>query len=133
MHSGNYDKIFKYPAVHYIPLRIYDENIIKNIYTKKNLHLYIYTSSMIKDLRKQINFPYIILDNELGILIINAKINFIKYRGYEIFLVGFKTPGYSQLFKITQKYFYKDHLIFSFYEESTGQRLITRRYSPDKS
>ena len=128
MTAKAYDKIFKYPLVQYIPLDLNNSQQGHYPFTKFKTDINIYTYNERKILHKKINQlnlveNYIIDKNQLAILIINGKIEFIKYRGYEVFMVGKPVAGKFHLFKITDKYFYKDMLVFSFYDGRTGEKI----------
>ena len=122
------EKIFKYPLVQYIPLDLYESRKGNYPYARFKPDINLYTPQESEVLHKKIkqlniNNEYSITENQLAFLIINGYIDFIKYRGYEVFMVGQKKEGKFHLFKITDKYFYKDMLVFSFYDGNTGERI----------
>jgi hypothetical protein len=128
MPFGYSRKIFKYPAVQYIPLERYDE--VSGNYTKSSdlARINIYTYQEQEELERRLGYlgyndNYNIKQGQLGILIRNARVNLIQYRGFEVIMVGNPAPGTYQVFKINTAYFYKDKLIFTLYDGETGTRL----------
>ena len=135
MPFGYSKKIFKYPTVQYIPLDRYKEKIGLYPTGLTNPRVYIYQAGEEKELQKKLNFlrekgNYPIKDGQLAILVLNGKINLIMYRAYEVTMVGSPNPGHFQVFNITTEYFYKDRLIFTFYDGKTDQRLDWVRFDP---
>ncbi|MGM0409695.1 MAG: hypothetical protein ACQEQF_02940 [Bacillota bacterium] len=119
--------IFKYPAVQYIPLQIIDLTEGKSS-PDLSTRFYIFK----KEENSKLNFrlknlsikkEYVIKNNELAILIINARVYYIKYRGYEVIMVGERKKARSIVFKITKKYFYKDRLFFSLYDYQDAEKI----------
>lgn len=123
--------IFKYPTVQYIPLQLIDLREGESS-SKLSSHFYIFK----KEENSNLNFrlknlsiknEYVIKNDELAILVINAEVYFIKYRGYEVIMVGERKNAKSFVFKITKKYFYKDRLFFSLYDYQSAEK-IDREY-----
>ena len=131
------DKIFKYPPVQYIPLMKKDEITGDYPYFNTSSRFSIFTPDQEKSLEEKIrslsyeNINYNINENQLALLIFNGDIEYIKYRAYEVFMVGIRNPGKFQVFKIPAEYFYKDRLIFSFYDVNTGERIYRKAFNPD--
>jgi len=129
MFEGIPDNVLDYPLVQYIPLRLYDIKRGTHNFLNTNIYLSIYKSNEENKLNKKlkgINFDYTNYDideNQLAILIFNGYVNIIKYRAYEVFMVGNKENKNVQLFKVTTRYFYKDKLIFSLYNDKDGNRI----------
>ncbi len=125
------DKIFKYPAVQYIPLRLYKSRKGNNSFNLSTPRIEIkddYTN------HKTYNLFFLRLsfkNNREGFLkirIYNGEIDFIKYRGHEVFMVGKPATGKYHFFQVTKKYFYKRRLIFTFYNKDTGEKLDRESY-----
>ncbi len=123
------DKIFKYPAVQYIPLRLYESqkggnpfNLSKPRIVIENVH----NNSYYKKFSSLMN--YISKEEFLNVKLYNGEVKFIKYRSHEVFMVGKPSDGRYHFFKVTKKYFYKDNLIFTFYNQVTGEKMARRRY-----
>lgn len=129
MPFGYSDKIFKYPAVQYIPLNLYDMQKGNYSYSRKNVNFNIFSPPENWELNIQLNKiapennNYIIKKQQLAILILNGIVDIIKYRAHEVLMVGNIKPGKYQLFKITDRYFYKRKLLFSFYNGKNGERI----------
>ena len=93
MPFGYSRKIFKYPAVQYIPLERYDE-IHGNLDRSSNLaRIYIYNYQEEEELRRRLghlgyNGNYTINRGQLGVLVRNARVNMVQYRGFEVIMVG---------------------------------------------
>jgi hypothetical protein len=124
---GYSKKIFKYPAVQYIPLEM-QSSMNKQFSPQGKLDLKIYNSSnenLLNNKIKRINFKtkYKISQNQLAILIINGYVDIVKYRGYEVYIVGYVKPGTVNLFKVTTEYFYKDRILFAFYDGTDEERI----------
>ncbi|MCF8002381.1 MAG: hypothetical protein K9K76_11070 [Halanaerobiales bacterium] len=134
MPFGYPDKIFKYPAVQYIPLQLYKIINGNYPYPGKKPRFNIYTPENNNELNLQLNKinsdirNYNIAQQQLAILVLNGIIDIIKYRAYEVFMVGSIDPGNYYLFKITNEYFYKDGLIFTFYNGEDGKKIDQERF-----
>ena len=128
MPFGYSRKIFKYPAVQYIPLERYDE-IHGNLDRSSDLaRIYIYNYQEEEELRRRLghlgyNENYTIKRGQLGVLVRNARVDLVQYRGFEVIMVGQQNPGTYQLFKVTTAYFYKDKIIFTLYDGDSSRRL----------
>lgn len=132
MPFGYSRKIFKFPAVQYIPLDRYNEKIEQTNRISGNTRLYIYNYMEKDEFQDRLSFfnlnqKYIINKGELAVFINNAKVNLVQYRGYEITMVGREEPGTYQLFTVTTQYFYKDKIIFTLYDGKSSERLDIAR------
>lgn len=128
MPFGYSRKIFKYPAVQYIPLDRYNEKVRNTDRTFGTTRAYVYNYKENDDLKKRLNYlqldeNYNIKKGELAVLILNGKVNLVQYRGYEVIMVGKEAPGTYHLFTVTTKYFYKDKVIFILYNGDTSERI----------
>ena len=129
MFEGIPDNVLDYPLVQYIPLRLYDLKEGKHNFLNTNLYLSIYKPDEENKLNQKltgINFDYTnynIDENQLAILIFNGYVNIIKYRAHEVFMIGNQKNKNVRLFKVTTRYFYKDRLIFSLYNDEDGNRI----------
>lgn len=128
MPFGYSRKIFKYPAVQYIPLNRYNEIIKNTDRARGKPRIYVYNYKESASLNDKLVFleyqnNYSIDQGELAILIVNAKVNILQYRGYEVITIGKKSSGTYQLFTTTTEYFYKDKVIFILYNGKTSERL----------
>ena len=137
MPFGYSKKIFKYPTVQYIPLDRYTEKIGRYPTGLTSTRFYVYQAGEEESLQKKLNFlreqgNYHIKDDQLAILVLNGKVNLIMYRAYEVTMVGSPNPGHFQVFTITTEYFYKDRLIFIFYDGQSNQKIDWVRYDPAK-
>ncbi|MFW6035742.1 MAG: hypothetical protein ACOCRZ_05750 [Halothermotrichaceae bacterium] len=129
MPFGYSDKIFKYPAVQYIPLDKYNtlsKNNNPNI--NSNPHMKLYTDNENNNLNKKLSYlgitqDYNIKKNQLGLLIHNAEVDIIQYRGHEVIMVGKKKDNSFEVFTITKKYFYKDSLGFILYDGTNSKKM----------
>jgi|SRR5690554_1857987 len=133
MPFGYSREIFKYPAVQYIPLDLYNESFFPLNIASNNIKLYLYTETENEELRRrlrslEIDENHNIATENIGILLLNGKIELIKYRSREVTMVGRPKPGKYHLFSITSKYFYKDRLIFTLYDGVSNERLALIRY-----
>lgn len=133
MPFGYSKDIFKYPPVQYIPLDPFNEIRGKYPGQLENTRIFVFDhlekESLHSKLRAlQININYNIIEGELVLLVLNGKVNLIQYRGYEVIMVGKRKPGFYQIFKITDQYFYKDRLIFILYNGEDSQKLDWIRY-----
>ncbi len=133
MPFGYSRKIFKYPSVQYIPLDPYDERNGNYERLSNKVKIYLFSLSGENKLRKKLNQlgieeNYSVENGEIGVLLINGKVNLIQYRAYEVIMVGTTQSHYYHLFKVTTKYFYKDNLVFTFYNGATSERLDLVRY-----
>ncbi len=127
------DEIFKYPAVQYIPLSKYNEKsgTISGLFNKTQFTIYDYNEENElnnKITRLGLTKNYNMKNNQLAVLVLNGEVDIIRYRGYEVTMVGYKRPGHFQLFKVTTEYFYKDWLSFIFYNNENAQRLDREIY-----
>lgn len=127
MPFGYSKKIFKFPAVQYIPLKKYDSIRGDSPY-QNDLNFRIFDSSQEDKLNKKlplfgIKENYSIAENELAVLVINGYVDIVKYRGYEVFIVGYQKPGAAHLFKIVTDYYYKDRILYSFYDGESEERI----------
>lgn len=125
--------IFKYPPVQYIPLNRLNEKTLKTTRTNEKQKFYVYDHLEKIKLAKKLNFlqypdSYPIPEGQFAILSLNCIITLIQYRGYEVTMVCRPDPGKYQIFTITDKYFYKDKLIFILYDGQTSERLDFFRY-----
>ncbi|NLM97776.1 MAG: hypothetical protein GX175_09255 [Halanaerobiaceae bacterium] len=128
MPFGYSRKIFKFPAVQYIPLDRYNEKIGQTDIRNGAARVYVYTYKENNDLNRRISFlnqaeNYSIPRGQLAVFIKNARVNLVQYRGYEVTMVGREIPGTYQLFTVTTQYFYKDRIIFILYNGETSERL----------
>ncbi|MDI3548684.1 MAG: hypothetical protein PWR10_2336 [Halanaerobiales bacterium] len=133
MPFGYSKDIFKYPPVQYIPLDPFNDIRGKYPGQLENTRIFVFDhleeESLHSKLRAlQININYNIMEGELVLLVLNGKVNLIQYRGYEVIMVGKRKPGFYQIFKITDQYFYKDRLIFILYNGEDSQKLDWVRY-----
>src|SRR5690606_19884770 len=90
--------------------------------------IYIYNYQEEEELRRRLsnlgyNENYTINRGQLVVLVRNARVNLVQYRGFEVIMVGEQRPGTYQVFKITTAYFYKDKVIFSLYDGESSRRL----------
>ena len=128
-----YPDIFKYPSVQYIPLKMYGVKTGSSPFSYSKARFNIYRpedqnqlNDRLKILKPEI-IPYNIRTSNFALLLFNAKVDIIKYRAHEVILVGDLKEKYFTLFQITTKYFYKNRLIFIFYEGKSGERISWRR------
>ena len=124
------DNIFRYPLVQYIPLRQQKDHIFDHNFTTDKIHLFIYQDQTQLEQRLNSfnkNLKFEIDSNEMAVLTINKIVEMVKYRGYEVLLVGKNKHGKIHLFKITKDYFYKNRLIFNLYNRENG--IISARRS----
>ncbi|MFW6006938.1 MAG: hypothetical protein ACOC4G_05390 [Bacillota bacterium] len=135
MSRNHPDNIFKYPPVQYIPLSMKNKIKQKYSYSFSRTGFSLYRPGAQDSLNDRLNFlinhseNYSINNDELGILIQEGTVDYIKYRAHEIFMVGNNNPQTLQVFKITTKYFYKNNLIFSFYNKNSGDRIDRESYT----
>jgi len=128
MPFGYSRKIFKFPAVQYIPLDRYNEKIGQTDIRPGAARVYVFSYKEKNELNKRINFlnpaeNYSIEQGQLAVFIKNAKVNLVQYRGYEVTMVGREIQGTYQLFTVSTQYFYKDRIIFILYNGETIERL----------
>ncbi len=122
------DKIFKHPAVQYIPLQMYKSKKGDNFFNSTRAKVEL-NDSHSKSLYNILFYNFSdIKEGFMEIKIFNGEVKFIKYRSYEVFLVGEPLPGKYHKFQITKEYFYKDKLVFTFYNKYTGEKLAYRRF-----
>ena len=124
--------IFRYPRVQYIPLRIKKPLQLKTGFQTNLKNITLYKSSETDKLLSNIQrfdsrLNYSIKKSELAILITNSSLNLIKYRKFEVFLVGKEKQGIIFLCKITQKYFYENRLLFNLYNQKTAQVMARNK------
>lgn len=129
--------IFRYPPVQYIPLDPFQERIGSYTHHFDRTRLYIYPPSERDALHKvvqRLNLKenYSLGKGEIAVLVFNGKVQLVQYRGYEVILVAKKNPGYYHLFKVTDRYFYKDRLIFVLYNGENSEKLDWKRYEIPK-
>jgi hypothetical protein len=123
------EKIFKYPPVQYIPMSIYtlerDPNPVPGAGTNTQVRVWQDKKSMEAELSRQ-PFPLpttpIDFKERIVVLVTGGQIDYVKYRSHTVFLVGRQVPGSYHLFYLTRRYFYKQRLHFSFFNNS-GDRL----------
>ena len=132
MAFGYSDDIFRYPLVQYIPLRLNNplefEHSAKNRQTRFFIYKYNEQSLLQKKIQEyNINENYVIPEKNLAFLVINGIIDIIKYRSHEVIMVGKIFPGKLHLFNITSQYFYKNRLVFNFYQGKTAKIIATIR------
>lgn len=137
MPFGYSREIFKYPTVQYIPLDPYNERFGSSNKLSNKINIFLFSPSEEAKLREKLKQPgieenYSIDNGEVGVLVLNGKVNLIQYRGYEVIMVGSLKPHYFHLFTIADKYFYKDGLIFTFYNGATSERLDLVRYEQNR-
>lgn len=125
--------IFKYPPVQYIPLDPYNERFGSFGKLNSKINIYVFSISEEDKLVTKLNQmgikeEYNINNDEIGVLVLSGKVNLIQYRGYEVIMVGTLKSQSYHLFTVTDKYFYKDNLIFTFYNGETSKRLDLVRY-----
>ncbi|MFP4660611.1 MAG: hypothetical protein ACLFPF_00305 [Halanaerobiales bacterium] len=128
MPFGYSREIFKYPAVQYIPLDRYNEKTWDTKRTSGTTRANVYTYLEEERLKKKLAFlqyneNYSISKGELAVIIKNGTADLVKYRGYEVIMVGEVESGTYQLFTVTTKYFYKDQVLFILYNGETSERL----------
>lgn len=103
-------KIFPHPMVEYIPLPFRElqwgrkeHNQGRRLYLKKDLgEITLFKGE--KEGQGQEKFIYLLL--------FNGRIRIMKYRGYQVTMVGEKKKDYYQICGLTCRYFYKDRLSF---------------------
>ena len=133
------DNILDYPLVQYIPLRLYNQLKGEHNFSSSYLYITIYNSKEEDKLNRKISNYELPQDNYkiekdyLAVLIFNGNVNLIKYRGYEVFMIGSPKKQHIHLFKVTTRYFYKNRLIFTLYDNQTGNRLKRERFNLKKS
>lgn len=119
-------KIFTHPMVEYIPLPF---KIIKEGRREQGRQSRIY---VVKDLKElvplagEIEVSY--KKRVLFLLLLNAEIHLLKYRGYNVTMIGERREGYYQVSMLSCEYFYKDRLhflLFSPLGERMAQKIIT--------
>lgn len=124
--------IFRYPLVQYIPLRMKNRIQIKHNLSTPLKNISVYNSSQENNLLTFINrfdnqLNYSIKKSELAVLLTNSSLDFIKYRKFEVLLVGKEKPGIIFLCKITKKYFYENKLLFNLYDQKTARVMARLR------
>ncbi|MCK4257330.1 MAG: hypothetical protein KAX49_00035 [Halanaerobiales bacterium] len=135
MPFGYSEKIFSRPAVEYIPLLpLESHSIEKDLFFKKPKLILIQNnesngSVLLKELLPEFS---IITEEELGLAVINASFETIKYRGNYISVVIKNSPGYHQTIKIATRYFYKSHLIFVLIDKNGKIYSQSRFNTPNK-
>lgn len=132
MAFGYPDEIFRYPTVQYIPLKMYKVHQFKHKSNSKNINFRVYPPArkdeLNRNISRQYKNKYPIDEDRLAILVKNNEIDIVKYRGHEVILVGFNTPGFYHLFQIKSEYFYKKKLTFALYNGDTADRIAIRHY-----
>ncbi len=129
MPFGYSDKIFPYPAVQYIPLSQYSNQSFPVNFNTKNITIDLYHANQTEKLNEKIarytgrNINFKINDDQLALLIYQAKVHMVMYRGHEVVMVAKKNPDHLQIFKIKKEYFYKEKLYFNLYDGQTSERL----------
>ncbi|WP_018248289.1 hypothetical protein [Orenia marismortui] len=132
MTLGYPDEILPYPAVEYIPLDIDTKLFKTNLNNKHKTKLYIFNNpndatNILNNFNINYNLNNISFSNNLLILLIGLKAEDIYYRGYNVQIIGNPIPNSCHLFTITNKYFYKDKLVFNFFT-SDGEKIISESY-----
>jgi hypothetical protein len=132
---GN-EAVFPFPAVQYIPLQLSEVCQSKiPILNTSSISVQLHIG---KDLEKwrpilwqnyQINLQERLPENVLPILVLNAKVNSARYRGYFITMLGNSEKETYHLFTLPKQYFYKNQLYFELYDESSNKRLARAAYS----
>jgi hypothetical protein len=127
MPFGYSNDIFKYPPVQYIPLDLYESRTSKYSNSSSKSRIYLFDIEKNNELNNRLHNlnlgNYNIKPHQLAILVLNGSINLIKYRGYEVIMIGDRKEFYNQVFIITTKYFYKNKLIFLFYNGDNEEKL----------
>ena len=127
MHFYYNDMIFKYPTVQYIPLQIIDLKEIKydlDLSTRFYIYLYEENDELNERLKRyEIKSPYNIKEGEFAIFLINGMVELVKYRAYEVLMVGKREKGMISLFKLKDKYFYKDKIFITLYDGQTAEKI----------
>ncbi len=128
---GYSNEILPYPAIEYIPLDINTKNLELSWSNRYSTKLYILdnmqdTSSTLSffniPIPTNINFK-----NNLLLLLLNAEVKDIYYRGYKVQMIGQLINNGYHLFAITKRYFYKDKLLFNFYLP-TAEKIVSKGY-----
>ncbi len=140
MPFGYSNKIFSHPAVEYIPLLPLETYVLNGERTKsdtkypqplnKSPNILIFTGVMAKDV-----IPFLIQleeftlnpDSELGLILLNAQLETIKYRGNYVTVVATPCPGTDQVVKILTRYFYKPDLVFEVIDSITEKVCCQRK------
>ncbi len=63
-------------------------------------------------------------ERELPILSLNLELNKLMYRTNKVVAIGTSRPKYLGLFSVNRRYFYRDKIFFSVYDEQ-GRHLTT--------
>lgn len=123
-------KIYPYPTVQYIPLRL------DILYRKEPVQTkpFLLIGPEVIDRRKQLNeklgieLPQLIVPGE-KLLILAGGVELIKarYRGYYVIIEGYSDSSVS-LFQIPAAYFYKDTVVFQV-KNHKDEVLVSRVYS----
>lgn len=121
MPFGYSNDIFSHPAVEYIPLLpVANQTSVKNIHNEKP-QLAIFTNQQEFEsfsLSDQGQPLPLNSNKEMGIALINSRLEFIKYRGNYVTIMANPSPGHHQVVKVLTRYFYKSNLIFQLLDSS---------------
>ncbi|ACL70887.1 hypothetical protein [Halothermothrix orenii] len=128
MPFGYPKEIFKYPPIQYIPLNLNRLEQGNSPFNSESINFELYTyrekQQLLNKLRLlNIDKDYDFNQEEIAILVFNTRVDLIKYRGYEVIMVGEIIKNYFQLFTITTRYFYKDRILFNLYNGDTAEVL----------
>lgn len=122
MSFGYPDEILPYPAVEYIPINLYDAELITNHQLPNKdstVRIHIFSNlTEAKEITAAYQLPKLtdnLADNELLIIILRGQVDEIKYRNYKVTMIGSKNNKLTHIFKIKTDYFYKEKLIFLLY------------------
>ncbi len=130
--KNNLNKIFPFPTVQYIPLAIntissgavpkaHQKNTLRKIIVGEDLLSYRATLQN----EYGISLPHSFPADTCPILVLNLKVNTVKYRSFYLTMLGTPIPNSYQLFTIPKSRIYKDKLYFEVYQAETGEKLAS--------
>ncbi|ADL11628.1 hypothetical protein [Acetohalobium arabaticum] len=129
------DEIFPYPAVEYIPIDLYDAELIKNhelLNKDSAVKIHIFSNlTEAEEITAAYQLPKLtdnLAEDELLIIILRGQVDEIKYRNYKVTMIGSKDNRLIHIFKIKTNYFYKEKLLFLLYNPD-AVKLATERFN----
>lgn len=120
MPFGYSNKVFPRPAVEYIPLLPTAlHEVSQNSPVTESQFLIIPSNEHLDKYPFLSQIPEFRLDSEqeLGLILINASFQTIKYRGNHVTILIQPTDQNHQVIKILTRYFYKTNLVFQLVDQ----------------
>lgn len=120
MPFGYSNKVFPRPAVEYIPLLPTAlHELSENLSCTEPQFLIISSNEQLDQYPFLNHFPKfkLIPKQELGLILINASFETIKYRGNHITILVQPNKQNHQVIKILTRYFYKSDLVFQLVDQ----------------